>query len=204
MAKIGYIRVSTQEQNTGRQEKQLENCEKVFVEKVSGKDTEHRPQLKAMLEYIREGDTVIVESYSRLARSTKDLLMLVETFEKKGVSFVSLKEQIDTSTPQGKLMMTIFAGLAQFEREQTLQRQREGIELAKAHDAELKAQGKAPEHYRGRKKIAVSAEEFKAACEPWLAGKQTARETMEKLGVKPNTFYRRAKELGIEPPHKER
>ena len=196
--KIGYARVSTPQQSLTRQRELLLafGCERIFEENISGIDTA-RPQLKAMLKYIREGDTVVIESYSRLARSTKDLLMLVETFEKKGVPFISLKEQIDTSTPQGKLMMTIFAGLVQFEREQTLQRQREGIELAKAHDAELKAQGKPPEHYKGRKKIAVSAEEFKAACEPWLAGKQTARATMAKLGVKPNTFYRRAKELGI-------
>ena len=183
MARIGYIRVSTQEQNTGRQEAALQDCDKQFIEKVSGKDTEHRPELAAMMEYVREGDTVIVESYSRFARNTKDLLNLVEALEKKGVHFVSLKEQVDTSTPQGRLMLTIFAGLAQFEREQTLQRQREGIELAKA-------QGK----YKGRKRIETNGALFVEQYRKWKDGQQTARAAMEALGMKANTFYRRVKE----------
>ena len=124
MAKIGYIRVSTQEQNTARQELLLESLgvERVYREKISGKDTD-RPQLKQMMDYIREGDTVVVESYSRFARNTRDLLELVEQLEKKGVAFVSQKENVNTETAEGRLMFTIFAGLAQFEREQLLQRQ---------------------------------------------------------------------------------
>jgi len=131
--KIGYVRVSTAEQNTARQEELLHRLEvdKLFIEKVSGK-TMDRPELKKLLEYVREGDTVIVESYSRFARSTKDLLNLIEQLERKKVKFISQKENINTSTPEGRLMMTIFAGLAQFERESILQRQREGIEIAKA------------------------------------------------------------------------
>lgn len=183
MARIGYVRVSTQEQNTGRQENALQDCDKLYMEKVSGKDTEHRPELAAMMEYVREGDTVIVESYSRFARNTKDLLNLVEVLEKKGVHFISLKEQIDTSTPQGRLMLTIFAGLAQFEREQTLQRQREGIEIAKA-------QGK----YKGRKRIATDEALFVEQYRAWKDGKQTAVAAMQALGMKANTFYRRVKE----------
>lgn len=130
--RIGYIRVSTSEQNTARQEELLENAgvNKLFMEKTSGKDRD-RPELKRLMEYVREGDTVIVESYSRFARSTKDLLSLMDELKQKGVGFISLKEQIDTATPQGQLMLTIFAGLAQFERESILQRQREGIEIAK-------------------------------------------------------------------------
>ncbi|WP_223376526.1 recombinase family protein [Schnuerera sp. xch1] len=84
-----------------------------------------------MLDFVREGDTVVVKSYSRLAHSTKDLLDLVEKLNQKKVQFISQKENIDTSTPQGRLMFTMFAGLAQFERECLLQRQREDIEIAK-------------------------------------------------------------------------
>ena len=131
--KVGYVRVSTTEQNTARQEDMMKTLgvEKVFIDKCSGKDTD-RPQLQQMLEFVREGDNVVVESYSRLARSTRDLLSLLEQLNSKGVKFISVKENFDTSTPQGELMLTIFAGLAQFEREVMLQRQREGILLAQA------------------------------------------------------------------------
>ena len=182
MARIGYVRVSTEEQNTARQDEKMMDCDKVFCEKISGKNTD-RPQLKAMLNYIREGDTVVVESYSRFSRSTKDLLNLIEQINAKGASFVSLKENVDTSTPQGRLMMTVFAGLAQFEREQILQRQAEGIAIAKA-------EGK----YTGRQPIKIDQGVFKKEVEQWKAGKQTALETMKHLGLKPNTFYRRVKE----------
>ena len=141
--KVGYVRVSTADQNPARQEEALKNqgVERIFMEKVSGKDM-NRPKLKELLDFVREEDTVIVESYSRLARSTTDLLLIIEKLQEKNVSFVSLKENIDTTTPQGKLMLTIFAGLSQFERECTLQRQAEGIAIAKA-------EGK----YKGRKPI---------------------------------------------------
>jgi len=131
--RIGYIRVSTAEQNTARQEELMKQLgtDKVYIDKVSGKNT-NRNGLNNMMEYVRSGDTVIVESYSRFARSTKDLINLLEELEKKEVKFISLKENFDTSTPQGKLMMTVFAGIAQFERECLLQRHREGIEITKA------------------------------------------------------------------------
>lgn len=182
MARIGYSRVSTLEQNLARQDELLKNCERVFADKASGKNTD-RPQLKAMLDYVREGDVVVVESYSRLSRSTADLLQIVGELQAKGVGFISLKEQVDTTTPAGTLVMTIFAGLAQFEREQLLQRQREGINIAKA-------QGK----YKGRQKIATDEAAFEAAYKRWRDGQQTARQTMEELNLKPNTFYRRVKE----------
>lgn len=194
MARIAYIRVSTQEQNTARQDAKFDGYDKVFTEKISGKNTD-RPELKRMIDYVREGDTVTVESYSRLARDTRDLLNIVAELEKKGVSFISLKENVDTSTPQGKLMMNIFASLAQFEREQTLQRQAEGIAEAKKRDAERKAKGLEPLTYRGRKPINVDDVLFKAEVTKWKEGKQTAKETMNKLNLKPNTFYRRVKEL---------
>ena len=126
MALIGYIRVSTQEQNEGRQVEALEclGIEKCFLDKCSGKDAA-RPQLQAMREYVREGDTIIVAEYSRLARSVRDLLSIVDELTSKGVQLRSLKEQFDTSTPQGKFLLTVFAGLAEFEREMILERQRD-------------------------------------------------------------------------------
>lgn len=180
-SKIKYIRVSTAEQNTARQEADSENYDRVFTDKTSGKDTK-RPELEKMMDYVREGDTVVVESYSRFARNTKDLLQMVEQLQQKGVAFVSQKEQIDTSTPQGTLMLTIFAGLAQFEREQLLQRQAEGIAIAKA-------EGK----YKGRKPIKIDESMFNAVYAEWKDGKITAREAMKRLNLKSNTFYRRAK-----------
>ena len=130
--RIGYIRVSSKNQNLDRQLEVMQKykIEKVFQEKVSARDT-NREQLKELLKYIREKDVVYVESYSRLARSTADLLNLLDKLNNKNVGFVSDKEKIDTTTPQGKLMMTIFAGLSQFERECMLERQREGIEIAR-------------------------------------------------------------------------
>lgn len=130
---VGYARVSTIEQNEQRQIETLKNygCDKIFLDKVSGKD-KNRPQLQAMFDYVREGDTVIVSEYSRLARSTKDLLEIIQELQMVNVTVKSDKEKLDTSTPQGKLMLTIFAGLAEFEREIMLQRQREGIAIAKA------------------------------------------------------------------------
>lgn len=179
MAKIGYIRVSKDDQNTARQEKLLADCDKAFIEKISGKNT-NRPQLKAMLEYVREGDVVVVESYSRLARNTRELLNLVDQLNSKGVAFVSLKEQTDTGTPQGKLIMTIFAGLAQFEREQILQRTNEGVAIAKAA-------GK----YKGRQPARIDWGEFGRLYDLWKAGKITAKKMMTKLNLSSPTFYRR-------------
>lgn len=123
MALIGYARVSTSEQNESRQLEVFAEMQvdKYFIDKCSGKDTA-RPQLKAMRDYVREGDTVIVTEYARLARSVRDLLTIVDELTAKGVQLRSVKEQFDTTTPQGKLMLTIFAGLAEFEREMILQR----------------------------------------------------------------------------------
>ena len=117
--KIGYIRVSTQDQNTIRQEvlmKQL-GVDQVYIDKFSGKNR-NRPELQTMLEFVRKGDVVIVESISRFARNTKDLLELVEQLTAKGVEFISQKESIDTTTPTGKFMLTIFGAVAELEREE--------------------------------------------------------------------------------------
>ena len=130
--KIGYIRVSTQEQNTMRQEALMEvlGVDEVYIDRMSGKNA-NRPELQKMMEYVRKGDTVIVESISRFARNTRDLLELVEQLTAKGVEFVSKKEAIDTTTPTGKFMLTVFGAVAELEREYILQRQREGISIAK-------------------------------------------------------------------------
>ncbi|MDY3971133.1 MAG: recombinase family protein [Clostridia bacterium] len=106
------------------------DIEKWFTEKVSAKDT-NRPKLKEMLDFAREGDTVHIHDFSRLARSTKDLLEIVETLNNKGIHLVSNKENIDTSTPTGRLMLTMIGAIAEFERQNLLDRQREGIAIAK-------------------------------------------------------------------------
>lgn len=186
---IGYARVSTVDQNEERQIVSFDNfnhkISKVYIDKCSGKDR-NRPQLRAMLDYVREGDVVVVSDFSRLARSTRDMLQIVQELTDKGVDLISLKESIDTSTPQGRFMLTVFAALAELERETILQRQREGIALAKE-------QGK----YRGRKPISFNEERFRAECQKWRSGEQTAVETMKRLDMKRNRFYRIVKELGV-------
>lgn len=131
--KIAYVRVSTAEQNEARQVEALKKHEidRWFIEKISGKDME-RPELQKMLDVVQPGDTVFIHDFSRLARSTKDLLELVERFQKAGVHLVSNKENLDTSTPTGKLMLTMIAAINEFERKNILDRQREGIAIAKA------------------------------------------------------------------------
>ena len=183
--KVGYIRTSTAEQNTARQEALMQELGvgKVYVDQLSGKNTE-RPQLQAMLNYVREGDTVIVESISRFARTTKDLLELVEQLNNKHVNFVSKKETIDTDTPSGKFMLTVFGAMAQLERDYILDRQREGIAVAKAAGV-----------YKGRQPIDVDTKVFESIYRAWKAGDITAKKAMQKLDLKPNTFYRRVKEF---------
>ena len=157
--RVGYIRVSTVEQHEDRQVKDLtENAKvsKVFIDKLSGKDT-NRPQLNAMLDYVREGDTVIVSEYSRLARSTKDLLNIIDTLENKGVTVISMKEKLDTSTPDGEFMLTVLAGVATLERKLMLQRQREGIAIAKANGKYKGRQSKQkPEDWESLKAMYMS------------------------------------------------
>ncbi len=131
---IGYVRVSTIEQNEERQIEALKpySIEKTFLEKTSGKSID-RPKLQELLEFVREGDNVYIESFSRLARDTRDLLNLLEAFSGKGVGVISLKENINTTSASGKLMVTLIGAVATFERDIMLERQREGIALAKAH-----------------------------------------------------------------------
>lgn len=140
--KIGYVRVSTVEQHEERQVIELQGkvgVERMFTDKLSGKNTE-RPALRKMIDFAREGDTIYVSEFSRLARSTKDLLDIVQKLKDKGVQVVSIKENFDTTTPAGELAMTLFAAIATFERKIMLERQKEGIAVAKAKGV-----------YRGRK-----------------------------------------------------
>ena len=187
MSKIGYIRVSTEHQETARQQEIMYDyqVDRIFSEKLSGANAD-RPQLRAMLDYVREGDTLYVESISRLGRSTKDLLNIIDTLTEKGVTLISHKEKIDTDTPTGKFMLTVFAALSQLERKQLKQRQREGIEIAKA-------QGK----YTGRKPIPTDWTRFGQLYGEWRAKNITGRDFMRRMDMPANTFYRRVREYEI-------
>lgn len=180
---IAYCRVSTVEQNEQRQVKSLEkfNIDKWFTEKVSAKDT-NRPQLKEMIEFAREGDTIYIHSLDRLARSTKDLLNIVEQLQAKGINLKSNKEAIDTTTATGKLMLTMIGAIAEFERANMLERQKEGIAIAKA-------QGK----FKGRKEIDYPSN-WKEVYEKYKNRELTGTKAMELMGLKRNTFYKLKKE----------
>ena len=175
---IAYIRVSTLEQNTESQFEILKQyrIDKYFEEKISAKNT-NRPKLMEMLDYARNGDTVYVKDFSRLARSTKDLLEILEKLENKGVKLVSNKENLDTSTPAGKLMVTMLGAIYEFERANLLERQKDGIAIAKR-------EGK----YKGRKKIS-KPENWQEVYSDWSCRKITAKKACELLKLKTNTFY---------------
>ena len=181
--KIGYIRISSVDQNTARQEVLMQELgvDQIFIDRISGKNLE-RPELKRMMTFVRQGDTVIVESISRFARNTRDLLDLVDQLTRKGVEFVSKKEAIDTTTPSGKFMLTIFGAVAELERDYILQRQREGIEVAKTKGV-----------YTGRKPVVHA--DFDAVVRKWRAAQITAVEAMKRLNMKPSTFYRKVREV---------
>jgi DNA invertase Pin-like site-specific DNA recombinase len=142
---VGYARTSTLDQTAGleAQQRDLTNagCERVFVEQVSSVDVKAREELAEALEFIRDGDTIVVTKLDRMARSVAHLLEILEAIEAKGASLRILDMAIDTSTPNGRLMLNILGSVAQFEREIMLERQREGIAKAKA---EGKYKGRAP------------------------------------------------------------
>ena len=177
--KIGYVRVSTKEQNTARQEEIMNALEvdKIYIDRVSGKDME-RPFLQEMINFVREGDCVVVESISRFARNTKDLLELTEQLSNKRVQFISQKENIDTDTPAGKFMLTIFGAVAELEREYIRQRQREGIEIAKQQ-----------KKYKGRP--AKQLDTFDEIYQQWKSGNITATFASMQLNISRSTFYRK-------------
>lgn len=183
--KVAYVRVSTIEQNEARQIEALEkhDIEKWFTEKISGKNTIDRPELNNMIDFVREGDTVYIHDFSRLARSTKDLLEIVEKLNAKGVHLVSNKENIDTSTPTGKLMLTMIGAIAEFERQNMLDRQAEGIAIAKR-------EGK----YKGRKAIEIDNDVFKIQYERYTRREINKTELAKILKVSRPTLDKMIKE----------
>lgn len=178
--RIAYVRVSTAEQNEQRQIDALakHDIERWFTEKVSGKDT-NRPQLQAMLEFAREGDTIYVHDFSRLARSTADLLQIVELLQRKKIHLVSNKENIDTSTPTGKLMLTMIGAINEFERQNILERQKEGIAIAKERG-----------RFRGRPANQFNMEKVEALYRRYLSREISKEEMARRLGVSRPTLNR--------------
>jgi DNA invertase Pin-like site-specific DNA recombinase len=182
MAKIGYARVSTTDQNLEAQLEQLNaaGCKKIYQEKVSGVKQD-RPKLAAMLDYVREGDVVVCCKLDRIGRSTKHLLEIVEGLQHKGVGFKALNNaDLDTTTATGKMMLTILAAVAAFEREMMLERQKEGIKIAKAA-------GK----YKGRKPTAKA--QAKQVLE-LLQQDMTKQAIADKLNIGVASVYRIIKE----------
>lgn len=175
---VAYIRVSTEEQNYESQMEAMKDLEfaKIFTEKRSAKDT-NRPELQNMLDYVREGDTVYIKDFSRLARSTKDLLNIIDILETKKVKLISIKEKLDTSTPAGKLMVTMLGAIYEFERANLLERQKDGIAVAKKEG-----------RYKGRKKI-QKPDNWQEVYSDWSCRKITAKKACELLKLKTNTFY---------------
>lgn len=186
--KVGYVRISTKEQNTARQDLLMESLEveRVYTDKMSGKSQE-RPELHRMIDFVREGDSLTVESISRFARNTRDLLDLTATLDAKGVQFISKKESIDTSTPAGKFMLAVFGALAELERENILERQAEGIAIAKAEG-----------RMKGRPKKAVDT--FEAVYLAVKEGKLSATKAAKQLGLSRSTWYRKVREYEEEDP----
>ena len=175
---IGYARTSTADQLAGfeSQIKELEGagCEKIFSEQVSSVAV--RPQLQSAIEFVREGDRLIVTKIDRLARSVSDLLTIINALERKKVAIRILNLGMDTETPTGKLMLTVLAGVAQFEREIMLERQREGV-------AKAKAAGK----YKGRKPIAP---DLKQEVLRLVASGKTKVDVAKQLKIGEATVYR--------------
>lgn len=190
--KVAYLRTSTDHQSYNRQLEILKpySIEKYFEEQISGK-TMDRPRLQEMLDFVREGDVVYVSEFSRLARSTQDLLAISSTLEKKGVALVSCKEAVDTSTPTGRLMMTMIAALAEFERETIIDRVRAGVAIAKAA-------GK----YKGRSPVRIK--DFPAYYDRYLRREFTKTSLAAELHISRQTLYRLIREYENSPEYKEK
>lgn len=174
----GYARVSTQQQDLSRQLDLLNkyNCIEILTEKMSGTKT-NRPELMRLKDKVRQGDTIIIESFSRLGRSTRDLIDLVDYFKNKGVKLISSKENFDTNTPQGNLMLTVFEAFSQFERDIIVQRTKEGLESARA---------------RGRKggRPKVKERNIEKALKLYNSKEYSISEIVSMSGISQATLYR--------------
>lgn len=181
--KIGYIRVSSKMQNTISQKEILQkyDIEKYYEEKISGRTME-RKALKEMMEFAREGDKIYIYDFSRISRSLKDLLTIINYFENKKVNVISVKENLDTSTPTGKMMLSIIGAINEFQINIQREKQLIGIEYAKK-------EGK----YKGRKKIEHPVN-WGEVYERYESRNITAKEAMKLLKLKRNTFYNLKKE----------
>lgn len=190
--KVAYVRVSSADQNEERQIEALKprGIDRWYTEKVSAKDT-NRPQLLAMLDFVREGDTIYIHDLSRLARSTKDLLSIVEMLNDKGVDLVSNKENIDSRTASGKLMLTMIAAIYEFERQNLLERQREGIAIQKELD---KTRPKGQKKYMGRKEIMIDDDVFTKAYDRYMRREITKTALAKELKVSRPTLDKLIKE----------
>ena len=174
----GYARVSTRQQDLSRQLDLLERyeCHKIYTEKISGIRT-NRPELNKLKKRVKENDKIIIESFSRLGRSTKDLIDLVYFFERKGVKVISIKENFDTQTPQGKLMMTVFQASSQFERDIIVERTKEGLDSARARG-----------NIGGRPRIDPKLIQY--ALNLYQKEGRTVVDICAQTGIKRSTFYR--------------
>ncbi|MGI6173366.1 MAG: recombinase family protein [Christensenellales bacterium] len=181
MAKIKYIRVSTTHQNTDRQEQNTQDFDKVFIDKISGKNT-NRPEFQKMMDYVREGDVVVFESFSRISRSLPDLLNILDTFDKKGVVWYSEKENINTDGATGRLIVAVLGAIGAYEREINAERREYGYK--KALEAGTV----------GRPKAEITPA-FEQAYADWKAGKIKAVEAMKLAGMPKATFYKMAKTM---------
>ncbi|MDR1532428.1 MAG: recombinase family protein [Clostridiales bacterium] len=182
---FAYVRVSSADQNEDRQLDAMTAlgipAERIFIDKRSGKDT-NRPQLQRLLMTVKSGDTIIVESVSRLARNTRDLLDLVEQLAATGVDFISQKENIDTTTPTGKFMLTVFGAVAELERSYIKQRQAEGISSAKRRGVHM-----------GRP-VKQAPDGFGELVKRWERKEIPLHKVLSHCGISESTFYRRLAE----------
>lgn len=183
--RYGYVRVSTTHQNTARQDVLMEQLgvDRVFIDKCTGKNTD-RPEFQKMMALVKRGDVVVVESYSRMSRSTKDLLDTVEKLNDLGVGFISKKETIDTTTAAGRMFLTFIAGMNQFEREVMLERQAEGIAAMPVGENGKKVSAKTGRGF-GRARMDVDLT---------LRSGETVKDACARLGISRNTYYRKVRE----------